>query len=137
LIGAKPGSFSFEQQSRFAAGGPRVGVSGTVPLGGSGWAIDYLGGIAGLYGARSLTASAGGTAAPFGFNSFGTSDHAVVFNLDAEAGLAYWLTQSLKITAAYRFDGYWGAVKTIDVNGSVTNEDRFYFGPTVRLTGNF
>ena len=137
LIGAKPGSFSLDQQSRFAGGGPRVGVNGTVPLGGSGWEIDYLGGIAGLYGARSLAVNAGGTAAPFGFNSFGVSDHLVVFNLDAEAGLGYRLTQNLKVTAAYRFDGYWRALKTLDVNGNVTNEDRFYYGPTVRLTGNF
>jgi hypothetical protein len=137
LIGARPGAFSLEQDSRFAAGGPRVGVDGMVPLGGSGFAIDYLGGIAGLYGARSFSTTTGGTAAAFGFNNFGTSDHALVFNLDAQAGLSYWLTSALKVTAAYRFDGYWGALKTLDANGVLTNENRLYYGPTVRLTGKF
>jgi Legionella pneumophila major outer membrane protein precursor len=136
LVGARPGAFSFEQQSRFAGGGPRVGVEGAVPLGG-GWALDYLGGMAGLYGARSFGVTTGGTAAPFGFNEAGASDNTVVFNLDAQAGLSYWLMPSLKVTAGYRFDGYWGALKTLDANGNLANADRFYMGPTLRLTGRF
>jgi len=136
LVGAMPGAFSFEQQSRFVGGGPRVGVEGTVPFGG-GWALDYLGGMAGLYGARSYGVITGGTASPFGFNGLGASDNAVIFNLDAEAGLSYWLTPSVKITAAYRFDGYWGALKTLDASGTLANEDRFYMGPTLRVTGKF
>ncbi|MGP0095208.1 MAG: Lpg1974 family pore-forming outer membrane protein [Xanthobacteraceae bacterium] len=131
--GAAPGAFSFEQQSRFVGVGPRLGVDGSVPLG-AGWAIDYLSGAAVLYGARSFDVNTSGTASPFGFNNFGFSDNPLVFNLDAQAGLSYSFTQNLKLSASYRFDGYWGALKTIDPNGSLSNENRFYSGPMVRLT---
>jgi hypothetical protein len=40
----------------------------------------------------------------------------------------------VKLTGSYRFDGYWGALKTIDANGLVANQDRFFFGPMLRLT---
>ncbi len=135
-IGAQPGAFSFEQKTRFVGGGPRGGIEGNIPLG-YGWSIDYLGGMAALYGVRSLDVSTGGAAANFGIVNLGASDTTVVFNLDAEAGLSYWLTTSLKVTAAYRFDGYWNAFKTVNGAGVVANEDRFYQGPTVRLTGKF
>ncbi len=136
FVGAAPGAFSFEQKSRFTGGGPRLGIDGTIPLG-HGWALDYLGGMAALYGARSLDVTTAGNAVPFGFNSFGVSDNVVLLNIDAQAGLSYWITPGLKVTAGYRFDGYWGALKTIDAAGAVSNEDRFYMGPTVRLTGKF
>ena len=136
LVGVQPGAFSFEQKSRFVGGGPRAGIEGNIPLG-YGWSIDYLGGMAALYGVRSLDVSTAGEAASFAFTNFGASDTAFVFNLDAEAGLSYWLTTNLKLTAAYRFDGYWHALKTFDGNGAVVNEDRFYQGPTLRLTGKF
>ena len=37
-------AFGFAQNSRFAGAGPRLGIDGSIPLGG-GWAFDYLGGI--------------------------------------------------------------------------------------------
>jgi hypothetical protein len=136
FIGAQPGAFSFEQKTRFVGGGPRGGIEGNIPLG-YGWSIDYLGGMAALYGVRSLEVSTGGAATNFGIANLGASDATVVFNLDAEAGLSYWLTTNLKVTAAYRFDGYWNAFKTVNGAGVVANEDRFYQGPTVRVTGKF
>jgi hypothetical protein len=136
FIGARPGAFSFEQKTRFVGGGPRGGIEGNIPLG-YGWSIDYLGGMAALYGVRSLEVSTGGFAPNFGVVNLGASDTTVVFNLDAEVGLSYWLMTNLKVTAAYRFDGYWNAFKTVNGAGVVANEDRFYQGPTLRLTGKF
>jgi len=43
-------------------------------------------------------------------------------------------TGLLKITASYRFDGYFKALKTLDSAGNVTSIDRFYNGPMLRLT---
>ena len=40
----------------------------------------------------------------------------------------------MKLTASYRFDGYWGALKTISTGGALTNTDRFYNGPMLRFT---
>jgi len=42
------GSFAFQSRSRFLGVGPRVGVDGSNPLGGS-WTFDYLAGIAALF----------------------------------------------------------------------------------------
>jgi hypothetical protein len=136
LKGAQAGAFSFDQRSRFAGGGPRVGLDGSIPLVG-GLTLDYLGGVAVLYGARSLDVTTAGAAATFGFHNFGTSDDIAVLNLDGQAGMSYWLTPALKVSAAYRFDGFWGALKTFDANGQLVNQDRFYKGPTVRVTVKF
>jgi hypothetical protein len=89
-----------------------------------------------LFGSRSLNVNTTGSASTFGINAFGASDDAVVFNLDAQVGLSYWVTPNVKLTGSYRFDGYWGALKTIDANGLVANQDRFFFGPMLRLTVN-
>lgn len=133
LFGAISGAFTFQQDSRFVGGGPRVGLEGNTPLG-HGWDLDWLGGVAVLFGSRSLTVNTTGSAANFGINAFGISDDAVVFNLDAQAGLSYWLTPNVKLSGSYRFDGYWGALKTIAADGTIANQNRFFSGPMVRLT---
>jgi hypothetical protein len=56
---------------------------------------------------------------------------------NAEAGLSYWLNPNLKITASYRFDGYFNAIKTFDANGNLVDVNRFYQGPMLRLTSKF
>jgi hypothetical protein len=133
FIGAAPGAFSFEENSKFFGVGPRVGLDGTVPLGGH-FAIEYLGGVAELFGRRSLNLATGGSAATFGILPLSVSGNAAVFNLDAQAGITYFFTPDLKITASYRFDGYWDALKTINTAGTIVNADRFFYGPMLRLT---
>jgi hypothetical protein len=125
-----PQAFGLQQSSRFAGVGPRVGLEGAVPLGGP-WSFDYLAGTALLFGRTSLSVSG---AESIGAASFGASSEVAVFNLDAQAGVSYWFSQTMKLTASYRFDGYWGALKTVNANGSVANSDRFFTGPMLRLT---
>ena len=60
-----------------------------------------------------------------------------IFNVDAQAGLSYWISPNLKATVGYRFDGYFKALKTLNSAGNVVDVDRFYDGPMVRLTSKF
>lgn len=62
------------------------------------------------------------------------SDDAWVFNADAMVGLSYAISENLKATVSYRFDGYWNALKAFDSNGQVTSLNRFYQGVMLRLT---
>jgi len=120
-------------RSRFFGVGPRGSIEGSAPLGGA-WALDYMAGVAALYGNRSVDVSltAGGITGSATFSDYGT-----VFNADAMAGLSYRFSQSMKLTAGYRFDGYWNALKTFDTNFNLVNVDRFYHGPFVRATVQF
>lgn len=142
------GKLAFQSRSRFLGVGPRVGVDGSQPIAGQ-WTFDYMGGAAVLFGRRSLSASellSGINATTF----FGTkhpeknisaslyaADNAAVFNLDAQAGISYWINPNFKITGAYLFDGYFNALKVLDANGNIVNQNRFYNGPILSATMHF
>jgi hypothetical protein len=150
LFGALPcatavtGNFSFQSRSQFLGIGPRLGVDGSQPLGGA-WAFEYLGGLAVLLGNRSLNASqtvfATTTSPSFppqtSVAALSASSTVGILNLDAQAGISYWLTHDFKLTVSYRFDGYFNALTIIEPNGSVGQQDRFYFGPMLRGTVTF
>jgi len=134
------GNVSFQSRSRFLGVGPRLGIDGSHPIAGS-WVFDYLGGVAVLFGDRSLHATQllSATASRIAFNSASTLDASTlvaVFNLDVQAGISYWLTQNFKLTASYRFDGYWGALSVIE-NSGIVSQSRFFFGPMFRATAYF
>lgn len=148
--GARDGNFaatnvsglvSFEHRSKFLGIGPRLGIDGTAPLGGN-WTFDYLAGVAVLFGRRSLDVTTATNLLtslvpnPFvvGSTAASSSSTGAVFNLDAQAGLSYWFNQNFKLTGSYRFDGYWKALSTVDINGNITNRDRFFSGPMLRAT---
>jgi hypothetical protein len=57
--------------------------------------------------------------------------------MDGQAGVSYWFTRTFKLTMAYRFDGYWNALRTFDATGSINDENRFYCGPVLRVTAKF
>jgi hypothetical protein len=139
------GVFSFSSRSKFLGVGPRLGIDGAAPFAGR-WSFDYSGGVAVLFGRRSLDSNSTMTltinpAQPGGSGTLTTaassSDVGAVFNLDAQAGVSYWFTPNFKMTASYRFDGYWNALKTVDTTGAIVNEDRFYHGPMLRATAKF
>jgi hypothetical protein len=72
----------------------------------------------------------------------GCTSNKAVFNADVSAALSYTFTPRAKLSAGMRFDGYWGALRTLNTNftGSTIglhNEDRFFWGPFLRLTGAF
>jgi hypothetical protein len=55
-------------------------------------------------------------------------------NADAQAGIAYALNQSAKVSLNYRVDGYWNSLRGFNSAGSPINLNRFYQGPTLKLT---
>jgi hypothetical protein len=121
--------------SRFFGAGPRVALTGGVPLVGS-WSFEYSGGIAGLIGDRSvaLTLVNGNNTGALWLDT-GTR---FVFNADGLAALSFKFTQNLKVTAGVRADFYNAAITTYGFNtGVLTNVDRLFWGPFVRLTGSF
>jgi hypothetical protein len=132
IYGSYAGVITFK--SRFVGAGPRGSIEGSHPIMGP-LSVDYMGGVAYLYGTRSFNIEA--SAAGLGSGAFGVSDVAGIFNADASLGLSYAFSKAAKLTAGYRFDGYWGAMKMFDISGNVVNNDRFYYGPFLRLTGAF
>jgi hypothetical protein len=133
------GAFSTQEKSTFVGAGPRFGVQGDIPLGNQ-WSIDWGAGAAVLFGERTVTVTGTTTVA-------NATDSPAIFNVDAQAGLSYWFTPNVKITASYRFDEYFRALKnvtvastTLGVNGPVflsSNIDRSFSGPMLRLTTKF
>jgi hypothetical protein len=66
--------------------------------------------------------------------------------VDAQAGISYWISPTVKVTAGYRFDEYFKALKTLTASNAfttagptitATNLDRSFSGPTVRVTAKF
>jgi opacity protein-like surface antigen len=135
----------YTQTNQFLGVGPRLELSGAIPLG-EAWSLDYMAGVAGLYGRRKVNQNvaisnptvptftgpavlvSGG---PIGVSS---SSNGFVFNLDAMLGFSYAITQNASLMVSYRFDGYWNALRGYDSNGNVENLNRFYHGPMVRFT---
>lgn len=134
-----PTTITAQERSTFVGAGPRFGVQGDFPLGNQ-WSVDWLAGAAVLFGERSLTIT---TNTPFAGSQ---TDTPAIFNVDAQAGLSYWLTPNMKFTVGYRYDEYFRALKTLTVTNAFTsaaptvavkNIDRSYSGPMVRLTTKF
>jgi hypothetical protein len=133
--------FTTQQDATFVGAGPRLGVDGSTPLGG-GWSIDWLGGVAVLVGERHTSQTTLTTIpTPAGpaalLTGQATEQTAAVFNVDGQAGLSYWFSPNLKITASYRVDAYFSALKTIKLgfaNNTFQNVDQIFNGPMLRLT---
>jgi hypothetical protein len=122
-------------KSRFFGAGPRAAFTDSVPLEGK-WSAEFAGGVAALIGNRTLNVSI--TESPGGFFSAGYGGSAVIFNADAWAGLSYRFTPSFKIIAGLRTDYYNNALLTFNpVTGGLQTVDRNFWGPFLRLTGQF
>lgn len=130
---------SYTQKSYFLGVGPRAALEGSIPLGGA-WSFDYNLGVSALFGNRTVTQT-------FGVNgpnvnpclagcpvNLTNDDKGAVFNFDAQPGLSYAFSQKAKLTASYRFDGYWNAMRQIDANNTVVNANRMYQGAFLRFT---
>jgi hypothetical protein len=136
------GVFSFSSRSKFLGVGPRLGIDGSLPLGGP-WSLDYLGGGAVLFGNRSFEQSSAmtlvlfrGPPNPTATVTTATSSSSVgsVFNLDGQLGISYQFNPNFKMMASYRFDGYWNALRTVNSAGVLVNENAFYYGPMLRAS---
>lgn len=120
--------------SRFFGAGPRLAMTGNVPITGF-WSLDYSGGIALLFGERMSNFYSAGT---FGTLAINTNTTAFVFNADGWAAISYALTSNLKASAGIRGDYYNSPLMSYDINtGGSVNIDRLFWGPFVRLTGAF
>ncbi len=140
---------TLNQRSSFFGAGPRVGVEGFVPLGG-GWAFDYLGDAAILFGSQKLTSTSTVTTtispaflailAGGGTNTATTvrdQRFAAVFNTDLQLGVSYWINPNVRISASYRLDAYFNAFSaTFDPNIKDTIS-RYIHGPRLRVTAQF
>ena len=134
---------SYQQTNRFLGAGPRLAIEGSAPIGGA-WSVDYMGGVAALYGHQSVNqtvtvANIGGVAnclagCPI---NFGSIDDGFIFNTDAMLGLGYAFTPYAKLSLNYRVDAYFNALRVIDANNNVDNVNRVYHGPNLRLTVNY
>lgn len=130
---------AFTQTNKFLGAGPRVAVEGSLPFFG-GWSFYYDFGVAALLGDRSVVQSV----TLFGPNgnpclngcpiNASSSDFGTVVNFDAEPGISYRLTRNWKLSANYRFDGYWHAVRTFDAANNIVDVNRFYQGAFLRVT---
>jgi hypothetical protein len=120
--------------SNFFGVGPRLAITGVVPITGF-WALDYSGGIAALFGDRMTRFSATTSAGSFAGD---TNSPAIVFNADGWAALSYSFAQNFKVSGGIRADYYNAALPTFNIiTGGLQNVDRLYWGPFVRLTGTF
>ncbi|MDB5657158.1 MAG: hypothetical protein JWQ94_4771, partial [Tardiphaga sp.] len=103
-------------RNSFVGAGPLLGVEGSVPLA-AGWAFDYSGDAAVLFGTQKTATSTatnvaidpailGAIAGGAGSNSTATTTErfATAFSADIQAGVSYWLTQNLKLGVSYRLD---------------------------------
>jgi hypothetical protein len=127
---------SYQQTNRFLGAGPRMAIEGSAPIGGA-WFVDYMGGIAALYGARDLnqTITNTGTTCLAGCPvNFASSSDGFVFNADGMLGLGYAFSPNVKLSANYRFDAYFDALRVVNTSNGVSNVNRIYHGPNLRLT---
>jgi hypothetical protein len=131
-----------EQTSKFLGAGPRLSVEGETPLAGS-WAVDWKGGAAVLIGDRQLDQTISISPPPFFFftrvvtSTISSSSTGAVFNPDGELGLSYLFNSNAKLTAGYRVDAYFNALRTFNAAGNIVDVDRIYDGPFLRLTTKF
>ncbi|MGB7020895.1 MAG: Lpg1974 family pore-forming outer membrane protein [Xanthobacteraceae bacterium] len=133
---------NYQQTDKFLGAGPRLAIEGSIPLQ-TAWSIEYNGGVAGLWGQNSANQTVG-VSGSFGGGGVtclagcpiaaSSGSNVFVFNADAQAGLAYAISQSAKLSLNYRIDGYWNALRGFNSAGAGTNLDRVYSGPTLKLT---
>jgi hypothetical protein len=138
----------YGQTSKFTGAGPRVAIEGSQPLGGP-WSLDYMAGVAGLFGNHSLDQTGSSPQLTPGGVFFqnnclvgcpaniSSSSSAPVFNADAMLGIAYAITTNAELLVNYRVDYYADAMRTVNRADGFTDTYRLYHGPNLRLTLNF
>jgi hypothetical protein len=129
--------------------GPRIGMSGSIPLS-AGWTLDYAGDAALLFGNTKIDTN---PVTSFAINAPGVplliavsgipnsaywSKPTTVANGDFTVGFGYWITQYTKFTIAGRVDAYLDALRASpDDTLPAQSIDRFFYGATVGLTSKF
>jgi hypothetical protein len=134
--------------SHYFGGGPRVGASGSYPLGElAGATVSLTGGVAGdvLFGRsyHKATVTSSGTATPVTLDEKTANKQTqTAFNADASIGLALAFplgASECLVTAGYRGEGWWGIVNTkvqaytLAGSGGTSSGDQYFHGPFVNL----
>jgi hypothetical protein len=152
-VGLANNQQSIEQKSTYLGVGPRLGISGSVPIYGM-WSLDYLGDVAVLEGEENFSrldtskttalVAAGGPGFLLleGFtlgSTFGSSasQEATVANADFQVGFSYHFLPNAKVTASYRLDVFSQAMLTMNPAASVANltkVGRYDQGPLLGVT---
>lgn len=141
-------------RSSFFGVGPRIGVEGSVPFAGN-WTFDYLGDVAVLFGTqrlRSVAAQSVAVSPAFvaligdglnlggGINAGANATNersATVVNADLQAGVSYWMTPNLKVSASYRIDAYFNVLNTTFNKNEKQTIDRYTHGPRFGVMAQF
>ena len=138
-VGVASGSqaFAYTQTNKWTGYGPRAAIEGNTPISGA-WSLDYMGGVAALFGTQSVTQTgtciSGVAGCPLNATS---SSNNTVFNADAMMGIAYAITPASKIALNYRVDYYSNAMREFNSAGAALNADRIYHGPNLRWMTKF
>jgi hypothetical protein len=125
--------------------GPRVGLEGSVPLGGA-WTLDYKGDAALLFGNTKIDTDSVTSFSVVSPNiiiaisgipsSSYWSKSITVMNADVQAGIGYWITPNWKISASYRLDVFIDPLRASPDDALPAQSiDRYYHGPKLTMTG--
>ena len=141
------GTLNDNQKSGFFGAGPRAGIEGSVQLG-HGWAFDYLGDAAVLFGTQTYelnrfisnfatNINGVNVNGPFALSA---QNFKTVFNADLQVGVSYWVTSNVKVSASYRLDAYFNALSGLTIANDTTKlqtGDRYIHGPRVGVSATF
>jgi hypothetical protein len=125
--------------------GPRVGLEGSVPLGGA-WTLDYKGDAALLFGNTKIdtdSVTSFSIVSPsiiIAISGIPSSSYwtksITVWNADVQAGIGYWITPNWKISASYRLDVFIDPLRASPDDALPAQSiDRYYHGPKLTMTG--
>jgi len=132
-----PQSANATWRSRFFGAGPRLAITGGIPITGP-WSFDYSGGVAGLLGDRTFQVQSWNSVSVIGAFAAKSSPTVMVFNADGSAAISYVVNSYFKLSGGIRGDYYSAPLTTFNVStGGTSNISRFYWGPFARLTGVF
>ncbi len=122
-----------ELKSRFFGLGPRIALTGNMPLAGA-WGFDYSAGAAYLFAkdqsAKFLTTDDG---------MIEREDNQSVVNIDGSLAVAYNFSQDAKLSIGYRADAYFDALPGLNFSkvAGESSSTRVYHGAFLRLTYRF
>jgi hypothetical protein len=117
--------YDFDRRSRFKGIGPSIGLETRIRLGGS-LSVDFEGSAAALYGRQSYKT--------YFWSSTSTRKKTIAMNLTGALGISYKPPGSnFRISAGYKADAWFNAMRAEKSPGQEGRFDRIYHGPFLRM----